>query len=1002
MEFHKSMDSAGALLFFELRITDLKNAYDRAEVFRKAGELTGLIVHKYVAADVVHSLIQWQANISKDLQRKINKTCLDICKKNGIVPDNDPQFPSCSTWCMPWEQHLKRITEETLPLLEEHRKTKGGGGGRGRNNKMSLVQGGGGGGEGGMGSETMKSNGDASNTSSALERCVDVHANMVSGDRCKFFSQVIGMPQVKSQITNNFIEPLRMPCLFGAKGKSILLYGPPGTGKSFIVESAITELQAYDDVGNGQRIRVLFFNPLPGELKGKFVGETEKNIAHLFECASAKATHCYEKLCEEERENVALLLRLYQSPDLNKFKDSSLQQWQAHVHAKFLDKDQQKDDSKKRAASELARFLKQGKLPSERSSTVNVFSVMFIDEFENIAKDREIDEHSAPGVNTLLQMMQGVSEIKNVVLFAATNKPWQLDSAILSRIPLQILVGLPTREDAVDLLQNEIGAYWETCMSKHLKNSFLPSTNNCPAVSESPPPPSSKSTSTTSTTSDTTTTVATACGLGCFSLSCTHESDCPRGQFCSNGRCASPSLVSIFQNVVSGYKKIAPASVSSLNMNNLEILANYMMASNYAPRDIANVVRQATARAGRRAQLCGLFALMGSKGSFQWLSSRCGISKDISNANSLCSLAAFKAIQAKLLVPSFTCGSSKHHYVGHFNSYDLVDLADNLSPFSDSQFHGLSLAYVSKSPPDARGYSSNDTRLRILYPTCSKTSTVNKNKVLFVYMAQSTLGLYSSSMGGVSSSSDLHQLLGIDSDDDPNPSDQPNLGNTYQLYDEHTKSFVNNIRKRTPNDTWADTADSLQNNSNSIQADVRWKRLAADVVALYRLKLTYNKNTDEYYPDPNGMDVINVQTTSDLHVSQTGRIVSFTGKTSTYYHLKSDLVRHLTTPTQLDLLFQKYAESESPCTHQLTRNDFQSRQIQASPDLLTSAVTADVRVFDVHHILFKHRTSFRQYEYDALKLYEQDPGDKEGREKIFMSALSKQQQQTRTSQLPAA
>ena len=46
------------------------------------------------------------------------------------------------------------------------------------------------------------------------------------------------------------------------------------------------------DRENGEDIRVLFYAPTVGELKGKYVGETEKNITKYFKCASDQAKSC--------------------------------------------------------------------------------------------------------------------------------------------------------------------------------------------------------------------------------------------------------------------------------------------------------------------------------------------------------------------------------------------------------------------------------------------------------------------------------------------------------------------------------------------------------------------------------------------------------------------------------------------------------------------------------------------------------------------------------------
>ena len=107
---------------------------------------------------------------------------------------------------------------------------------------------------------------------------------------CIFYDDVIGLESQKDQIEHSFVFPLLYPNLYPKVSKGILIYGPPGTGKTLIVKAAVNQLQSRSsDVG------VLYFTPSPGDLKGKYVGETEKKIEEWFMCASQKA-------CDQERD----------------------------------------------------------------------------------------------------------------------------------------------------------------------------------------------------------------------------------------------------------------------------------------------------------------------------------------------------------------------------------------------------------------------------------------------------------------------------------------------------------------------------------------------------------------------------------------------------------------------------------------------------------------------------------------------------------------------------
>ncbi len=88
------------------------------------------------------------------------------------------------------------------------------------------------------------------------------------------FKDVGGLEQLKEAIASKIIRPLKHPFIYQHYGKKIgggiLLYGPPGCGKSLIAEAAAGEAN------------VAFFHVKSSDLKGKYVGETEKNIANLF------------------------------------------------------------------------------------------------------------------------------------------------------------------------------------------------------------------------------------------------------------------------------------------------------------------------------------------------------------------------------------------------------------------------------------------------------------------------------------------------------------------------------------------------------------------------------------------------------------------------------------------------------------------------------------------------------------------------------------------------
>lgn len=95
------------------------------------------------------------------------------------------------------------------------------------------------------------------------------------------FDDLGGMEDVKEQIRMNIIYPMQKPEIYEAYGKKIgggiLLYGPPGCGKTHLARATAGELGAN------------FFSLALNEILDMYIGNSEKNLAQLFETARAKA-----------------------------------------------------------------------------------------------------------------------------------------------------------------------------------------------------------------------------------------------------------------------------------------------------------------------------------------------------------------------------------------------------------------------------------------------------------------------------------------------------------------------------------------------------------------------------------------------------------------------------------------------------------------------------------------------------------------------------------------
>ena len=88
---------------------------------------------------------------------------------------------------------------------------------------------------------------------------------------------VIGLDDAKAVVADALINPVKHPDIYKtlrlAPGTGLLLYGPPGTGKTLFAKAIANELD------------LPFMEIRCDNLKGKYVGETEKNVAGMFRAA---------------------------------------------------------------------------------------------------------------------------------------------------------------------------------------------------------------------------------------------------------------------------------------------------------------------------------------------------------------------------------------------------------------------------------------------------------------------------------------------------------------------------------------------------------------------------------------------------------------------------------------------------------------------------------------------------------------------------------------------
>lgn len=87
--------------------------------------------------------------------------------------------------------------------------------------------------------------------------------------------------------------------------------------------------------------------------------------------------------------------------------------------------------------------------------------VLFLDEFDSVVPDRGKDTGDPTAkttVTTFLQVMDGFNSAKGTLIIAATNCPYDLDGAILSRVDARIEVPLPNFDVVFGTLKAKLGS----------------------------------------------------------------------------------------------------------------------------------------------------------------------------------------------------------------------------------------------------------------------------------------------------------------------------------------------------------------------------------------------------------------------------------------------------------------------------------------------------------------------------------------------------------------
>jgi SpoVK/Ycf46/Vps4 family AAA+-type ATPase len=211
------------------------------------------------------------------------------------------------------------------------------------------------------------------------------------------WDDIIGNEETKRLVRREFELPYLQRGFVqnASRSRGLLLYGPPGTGKTLMARAVGNTLY---QISKGKEHLVKFINVKTSTLIGGLLGQTERNIAMLFEVA-----------------------KTYIKGKDNRFEKSE-------------------DES----------LLKQS------------ITVLFLDEIDGMTPDRgdpSLKQYQRSSTNEVLVQSGGLTKGLggDVFLFATTNYPWRVDPAMKRRLGLEVYFSLPSPRDRIQILRLYLG-----------------------------------------------------------------------------------------------------------------------------------------------------------------------------------------------------------------------------------------------------------------------------------------------------------------------------------------------------------------------------------------------------------------------------------------------------------------------------------------------------------------------------------------------------------------